>query len=79
MIIFDAFEPIAREEINNNIPQIEIDNLKNEFMSKNIWEIYREFEATTFFFYTAKQIEDYTKDSTTKILKQQYRIFFEVS
>jgi hypothetical protein len=72
LVIFTAFEPIAREEVNNNILQVELDTLKQELTSKNVWEIYREFATTTYFFYTDKQIEDYTADGTTKIMIQQY-------
>ena len=71
-IIFSSFEPVSRIEVNHQIPQIEIDNLKHELNSKNIWEIYREFETTTFFFYTEKQLEQYLNDDTTKFLKNKY-------
>lgn len=75
LVIFTAFEPVAREEVNHKIPQAEIDNLKQELTSKNVWEIYREFATTTYFFYTDKQIEDYQADGTTQMMTQQY---FEV-
>jgi hypothetical protein len=71
-VIFTAFEPIAREEVNQKIPQVEIHRLKQELRPKKVWEIYREFATTTYFFYTDKQIEDYTKDGTTQKMKQQY-------
>ena len=72
LVIFDEFEPVAREEINAKIPQKEIDRLKQELASKNVWEIYREFATTTYFFYTDKQIEDYKTDGTTQKMTQQY-------
>ena len=72
LVIFTAFEPIAREEVNHKIPQGEIDKLKQELASKNVWEIYREFATTTYFFYTDKQIEDFKKDGTTETMRQQY-------
>ncbi|MBP8115080.1 MAG: hypothetical protein KAY50_06975 [Chitinophagaceae bacterium] len=72
LVIFDEFEPVAREEVNAKIPQTEIDRLKQEIASKNVWEIYREFATTTYFFYTDKQIEDYITDGTTQIMTQQY-------
>jgi hypothetical protein len=71
-VIFTAFEPIAREEVNNKIQQTEIDRLKQELSSKNVWEIYREFATTTYFFYTDKQIEDYKTDGTTQMMTKQY-------
>jgi hypothetical protein len=72
LVIFTAFEPLAREEVNNKILQVELDTLKKELTSKNIWEIYREFATTTYFFYTDKQIEDYKADGTTQVMTQQY-------
>jgi hypothetical protein len=72
LVIFTAFEPIAREEVNHKIPQLEIDNLKQELTLKNVWEIYREFATTTYFFYTDKQIEDCKADGTTQMMTQQY-------
>jgi hypothetical protein len=72
LVIFTAFEPVAREEVNKNIPQAEIDNLKQQLKTKDIWEIYREFGTTTYFFHTAKQIDRYSKDGTTDQMNKQY-------
>lgn len=71
-VIFDAFEPIARQEVNRRIPQTDIDNLKQDLESKNIWEIYREFEMTTFFFHTDLQIQEYNNDGTIELIKRRY-------
>jgi hypothetical protein len=72
LVIFTEFECLARQEANNKISKIEIDNLKKELVSKNVWEIYQELTTSTYFFYTDKQIEDYNTDGTTQIMKQQY-------
>lgn len=72
LVIFSAFEPIAREEANRKIPKETIENLKNELKSINIWEIYPEFASTTYFFYTDQQIEEAKRIGTTEILKRQY-------
>jgi hypothetical protein len=71
-VIFDAFEPIAREEVNGKIPQTEIDNLRQELGMNEIWEIYREFSTTTFFFFTDSQIEQFKNDGTTEVIKTKY-------
>ena len=71
-VIFSSFEPIAREEANNNIPTKEVEKLKKELRMKDLWEIYRQFSLTTFFFYTNQQIEVYTNNGTTEYLKQKY-------
>jgi hypothetical protein len=72
LVIFASFEPVAREEANNKIPQIEIDKLRNELAIKEIWKIYREFSLTTFFFFTDKQIEYFTNDGTKELIKMKY-------
>ena len=72
LVIFTGFDRTAIEEANHKIHQNEIDNLKQELASKNVWEIYREFATTTYFFYTDKQIDDYKTDGTTEIMSKQY-------
>lgn len=72
LVIFAAFEPIAREEVNEKIPKETIDILKKKLASENIWEIYRQFSLTTYFFYTDKQIDEAKKNGTTEKMKQQY-------
>jgi hypothetical protein len=71
-VIFQAFEPIARQEVNRRIPQTEVDDLKQDLKSKNVWEIYREFEMTTFFFYTDLQIQEHNNDGTAELIKRKY-------
>jgi len=71
-VTFKAFEPTAREEINNRIPKTEIENLERELQTKNVWKIYRSFSKTILFFYTDNQIHQYTTDGTTKLLKKKY-------
>lgn len=72
LVIFDSFEPIAREEANQNIPESKIENLKTEIGMKDLWTIYRQFSLATVFFYTDKQLEKYSSDGTTDSLKQKY-------
>jgi len=71
-VIFDAFEPIARQEVTRRIPQADIDNLKQDLESKNIWEIRRAFELTTFFFHTEQQIQEYNKDGTAEFIRRKF-------
>ena len=72
LVIFDEFEPVAREEVNAKIPQSQIDKLRQELGMKEIWEIYREFSITTFFFLTDNQIEQFKNDGTTELIKTRY-------
>lgn len=72
LVIFSAFEPIAREEANKNIPENKIEDLQSEIALVDLWKIYRQFELTTFFFYTDTQLKKYSSDGTTNFLKSKY-------
>lgn len=72
LVIFDEFEPVARHEANFSIPKAAIERFKQEWASKHVWEIYREFETTIFFFHTDKQMEEAKADGTTQVMTQQY-------
>ena len=71
-VIFSAFEPVARIEAVWSIPKKEIDRLKKELHSKNVWEIYNDFELTTIFFYSEKQIGEYTNNGTVALIKDKF-------
>jgi hypothetical protein len=72
LVIFSAFEPIARTDTINSIPDKEIEKFKRKLGMKDLWEINRQYGITTFFFYTDKQIEQYTNSGKTEFLKQKY-------
>ncbi|MEO6637412.1 MAG: hypothetical protein ABIN25_03995, partial [Ginsengibacter sp.] len=57
---------------NRRIPQSDVDNLKEELASKDIWKIIREFEMTTFLFFTDAQIQKYKEDGTTESMRAKY-------
>jgi hypothetical protein len=60
-VVFASFEPIAKDEANSSIPKAEIEKLKKELNCSDLWEIYRQFYRTIFFFHTDKQVQDYLK------------------
>ena len=57
LVIFSSFEPVAKDEANEAIPKAEIDELKTELHTSEIWEISRFGAGTTVFFYTDQQAE----------------------
>jgi hypothetical protein len=71
-VIFSSFEPIAKDEANSSIPNSEIDKLKSELGLIDIWEIYRQFSGTTFFFYTDKQVDECSRNGTKENLSKIY-------
>ena len=71
-ISFSAFEPIAKEEANNRIPEEKVQDLKNKLNNKDLWKISRFFSSATFFFYTDEQVIEYSKDESMKIFEEAY-------
>jgi hypothetical protein len=55
LVVFTAFEPVAKDEANEAIPKAEIERLKTGLHTSEIWEISRFGARTTVFFYTDQQ------------------------
>jgi hypothetical protein len=72
LVIFDAFEPIAKEEANQRVPEEKIQELKSKLNIKDLWEISRFFSRTTFFFYTDEQVEESTRNGIKERLAEEY-------
>ena len=71
-VIFTSFEPIAKDEANSSIPEIEIEKFKRELELKELWKIYRQFSGTTFFFYTDEQIAENSNNGLKDCLTEKY-------
>jgi len=71
-VVFASFEPIAKDEANSKIPENEIQKLKIKLGLSDLWEIYRQYSSTTFFFNTESQIEEYSKNGTKEELSKNY-------
>jgi len=71
-VIFTSFEPVARDEANSLISESEVIELQRNLKLNDLWKIYRQFAGTTFFFYTDKQIDKYSKDGTKELLSEKY-------
>lgn len=71
-IYTSAFEPIARIEANEKIPQDKVEELKREFNNDELWEISRAFSGMTFFFYTDEQVKKYENSETVKKWTDKY-------
>jgi hypothetical protein len=64
LVIFSAFEPVARTEANWLIAGSAIQQLKDSLNDQNLWEIRRGFECATFFLYTDSQVKAYEAAGT---------------
>jgi hypothetical protein len=71
-VYYSAFEPIARNEANESIPQVKVMQLKTELNCKDLWEISRCFSGTTFFLYTDEQVKQYENSETRKMWADKY-------
>lgn len=74
-VIYEAFEPIARIDAMESIPQEKIDELKKTLNNKELWEISRRFSGVTFFLYTDEQVKEYEK---SEVRKEWANKFFDV-
>lgn len=72
LIVFSAFEPVARIEANENVPQDKVTELKKGLNCNDLWEISRAFDGTTFLVYTDKQVEHYENSEIRKIWADKY-------
>lgn len=71
-VYYSAFEPIAKWEANERIPQDKVMQLKTKLACKDLWEISRCFSTTTFFLYTDEQVQQYENSETVKMWADQY-------
>ena len=71
-VIYGAFEPIARIEANESIPQNKIVELKNTLENKDLWEISLAFSGATFFLYTDQQVKEYENSEIKKDWTNKY-------
>ncbi|MGE5447132.1 MAG: hypothetical protein ACM3PR_02140 [Bacteroidales bacterium] len=71
-IVFSAFEPIAKAEANESVPEEKIQELKRSLANKDLWGISRAFTGATFFLYTEKQVEVYSKNGIKEEWTDKY-------
>nr|WP_319573428.1 hypothetical protein [uncultured Draconibacterium sp.] len=71
-VIFKNFENIAKKEATSKIPQEKIEKLEKKLKIKDLWKIFKFWYIPTFFFYTDKQIEEYSKKGVEKYLTDCY-------
>jgi hypothetical protein len=72
LVIFSAFNPIARAEANGKIKDEFLNCLKTKYKELKIWEINRFGEATTIFFYTEKELEENSQSQEVILLRNEY-------
>jgi hypothetical protein len=63
--IFSAFEPIARIEANENVPETIANKLIKQFRNENIWCIQKMFSALIIFYYSENEKDHADKTGMT--------------
>lgn len=71
-VFYSAFEPIARIEANESVPQDKVVQIKKELDNEELWEISRAFSGTTFFLYSDEQVKRYENSETRKVWADKY-------
>lgn len=72
LVIFSAFEAVARIEANEKVTEADLDRLKRVLANPDLWHISRLFDSATFFFYTAAQAEGYDAKGLRKVYAEEY-------
>lgn len=72
LVIFSAFNPIARAEANGKVTDSFLNSLKAKYQELKIWEINKFGGATTIFFYTEKEVEEKSQSVQIKVLREEY-------
>lgn len=72
LVIFVAFEPVARVEANESVTKEELHCLKAKLANEDLWEISRCFDSVTFFFYTDAQVKKYEAAGLRSAYDQEY-------
>lgn len=67
-----AFEPIAREDVNVQIPEQRIEKLVSDFKTDETWTISRCFDTATLFVFTDKQKAEFKNSDIFKKIENSY-------
>ena len=72
LIVFSAFQPVARIEANEKIPQEKVKELQKELDNPDLWLISKAFGGVTFFLYLDDQVRKYEGSKTKKHWTDKY-------
>ena len=71
-VVFSAFAPIANEEADSKISDVEIEKLKQALNDPDLWEISRCFGHVTFMFFTDQQANAKSSNGTLERYANRY-------
>ncbi len=61
LVVFSAFAPLAREDADSQIADVEIRDLQERIANPHLWTIHRCFARVIFMFYTDEQARAYAQ------------------
>jgi hypothetical protein len=71
-VVFSAFAPLACEEADSKISEVEIDALMKRIGNPDLWTISRLFGHVTFMFYTDAQAREYAAQGKQSEYAKKY-------
>lgn len=61
VVVFSAFAPMARQDADSQIADVDICDLRERIANPHLWTIHRCFGRVTFMFYTDEQVRTYAQ------------------
>lgn len=77
LVIYGAFEPVAKQEATSKITKELTDKFINSFSNQDIWTISIGFTIPTFFMFTDEKVKEYDKPEIKKMFADQYFDFIK--
>lgn len=72
LVVFSAFAPLARQEMDSQIPDDEVNTLLRRLANPDLWTIHRCFGRVTFMFHTDEQARKYGDGGHGNAYADQY-------
>lgn len=77
LVIYGAFEPVAKQEATSKITKELTDKFINSFSNQDIWTISIGFTIPTFFMFTDEKVKKYDKPEIKKMFADKYFDFIK--
>lgn len=77
LVIYGAFEPVAKQEATSKIAKELTDKFINSFSNQDIWTISIGFTIPTFFMFTDEKVKEYDKPEIKKMFADKYFDFIK--
>lgn len=72
LVVFSAFAPLAREDANSRVADVERRALQERIANPHLWTIHRSLGRVTFMFYTDEQARTYAQAGCRQTCADRY-------